>query len=442
MQAIEAFLTGRIWIKQFVPFPEEQIRAAVDKGDVKVIRGITADGECARCLEKSTDYVIPFQCATCGQVCRYCRRCIKMGRISSCTELVLWTAPSTPNIRPRVFGWSGMLTPLQEKASINITESIQKGENHLLYAVCGAGKTEILFSPIHEALQNGLRICVAAPRTDVILELSPRFQQAFPDAAIHTLYGDSPEQTGYGEIVLATTHQLYRFQRAFDLLFVDEADAFPYSLDLSLERAVKKAAKPSAPIIYISATPSKKLQKQIAGHSKIFRRYHGAPLPVPIYRALWNYERHIRKGKLPHPLKIWIEDKLRKKQPFLLFFPSIQLIDQAYPLLHKIDRTIESVHSKDPQRKEKVMQLREGTLSGLATSTILERGITIPHLQVAVVGADHRVFDRAALIQIAGRVGRSAKDPTGEVAFFHNGITTDMDAARQAILSYNKEEMT
>lgn len=439
MQAIEAFLRGRIWVKQFIPFPEELVQAAIDKGDATVISGISAGGECARCLENSSDYVIPFHCATCGNMCRYCRTCIQMGRISSCTQLVLWKAPHILTKRPHAFSWRGKLTPQQENASTAISESIRKQEHHLLYAVCGAGKTEILFSPIHEALQKGLRICVAAPRTDVILELSPRFQQAFPDTVIHTLYGNSPEQTGYGELVLATTHQLYRFQEAFDLLFVDEADAFPYSLDPSLERAVKKAVKPSAPIIYISATPSKTLQKQIPVHSTIFRRYHGAPLPVPIYRSLWNYERHIRKGKLPKVLTEWIKDKLQKKQPFLLFFPSIELINQAATLLHKIDPSIQTVHSEDPGRKEKVMQLRAGTLSGLATSTILERGITIPHLQVAVVGADHRVFDRAALIQIAGRVGRSAKDPTGEIVFFHNGITRQMDAARADILFYNRE---
>lgn len=439
MQAIEAFLTGRIWIRQFIPFPQELVQQAIDQGKAIVVNGISADGECARCLEASPDYVIPYACATCGAVCHYCRTCIKMGRISSCTELVLWRTPSVVNAGPRAFGWAGDLTPLQESASKAISKSISEREDHLLYAVCGAGKTEILFSPIHEALQKGLRICVAAPRTDVILELSPRFKQAFPDATIHTLYGDSPEQSGYGEIILATTHQLYRFQQAFDLLFVDEADAFPYSLDPALERAVKKAGKPSAPIIYISATPSQTLQKRIAGQSTIFRRYHGAPLPVPVYRAMWNYERQIRKGKLPLPLKKWIEDKLQKQQPFLLFFPSIQLIEQASPLLQKIDCTIAAVHSKDPQRKEKVTHLREGTLSGLATSTILERGITIPHLQVAVIGADHRVFDRAALIQIAGRVGRSAKDPAGDVVFFHNGISRQMDAARQDILFYNKE---
>lgn len=442
MKPLEAFLSGRVWIRQALPFTEQELQQAIQKNQVQVVQGISDDGECRRCLERSRSSIIAFECATCNKVCSYCRTCIKMGRISSCTELVVWTAPRAEQPTVRAFGWQGSLTYLQNKASLAISASIEKGNDHLLYAVCGAGKTEILFTPIHEALKKGLRICVAAPRTDVILELAPRFHQAFPDAAIHTLYGNSPEQNGYGEIILATTHQLYRFQDAFDLLFVDEADAFPYSIDPSLERAVKKAAKQNAPIIYISATPSKTLQKNITDHSTIFSRYHGAPLPVPSYQSLWNYERHIQRGRIPVSLKKWIEDKLQKKQPFLLFLPSIELIDRAAPLLKTINPHIEAVHSKDPDRKDKVMQLRNGDLSGLVTSTILERGITIANLQVAVIGADHRVFDAAALIQIAGRVGRSAAEPTGDVLFFHNGITYQMDKARNTIRSYNKEAIT
>ena len=46
---------------------------------------------------------------------------------------------------------------------------------------------------------------------------------------------------------------------AFDVIFVDEADAFPYTADETLRRAVKKAAKENAPIHSVTATPSKKL---------------------------------------------------------------------------------------------------------------------------------------------------------------------------------------
>ena len=76
--------------------------------------------------------------------------------------------------------WSGILTPRQQKASEELTASNDKQKSHLLYAVCGAGKTEILFEPIHKLLTEGKRICIAAPRVDVILELEPRFRAAFP----------------------------------------------------------------------------------------------------------------------------------------------------------------------------------------------------------------------------------------------------------------------
>ena len=84
------------------------------------------------------------------------------------------------------------------------------------------------------------------------------------------------------------------------------------------------------------------------------------------------------------------------------------------------------------------MQLRGRKIPGLVCSTILERGITIADVQIAVVGADEELFDHAALIQISGRAGRSADFPDGEVLFFHNGISLEMDRARQLIRSYNK----
>ena len=53
----------------------------------------------------------------------------------------------------------------------------------------------------------------------------------------------------------------------------------------------------------------------------------------------------------------------------------------------------------------------------LITTTVLERGITLPRCHVLVVGADHPVFDAPTLVQIAGRVGRSADYRSGEVWF-------------------------
>lgn len=85
------------------------------------------------------------------------------------------------------------------------------------------------------------------------------------------------------------------------------------------------------------------------------------------------------------------------------------------------------------------MKLRKGEIPGILTSTILERGITIENVQIAVVGADEEIFSASALIQMAGRAGRSAAFPEGEVVFFHNGISWEMDNARNCIFDFNKE---
>ena len=249
-----------------------------------------------------------------------------MGRVSSCTELIVWSGEPTTYPTKHTLAWQGTLTPRQQQASDELTTSTIKGIPHLIHAVCGSGKTEILFEPIHKLLQEGKSVCIAAPRVDVILELEPRLRTAFPQTAIDALYGGAPQSTTRApQLILATTHQLYRFRHAFDAIFVDEADAFPYTADETLRKAVRKAAKPNAPIHFVTATPSDKLlaeMKRIGHISTINRRYHGHPLPVPRYDALWNYSKHISKGKLPKKLIAWTEQRLQQQRAVPHLFPS------------------------------------------------------------------------------------------------------------------------
>jgi competence protein ComFA len=75
----------------------------------------------------------------------------------------------------------------------------------------------------------------------------------------------------------------------------------------------------------------------------------------------------------------------------------------------------------------------------LLTTTILERGVTFPNIDVAVVGAEDDLFSESALVQIAGRAGRSKDYPKGAVMFFHYGKTEAMFKARRQIQSMNRE---
>lgn len=450
---IPDFFIGRIWTRTNTPFPQEKIETYIRYGYFSLQRAISSKTtstilfkrkqyRCNRCLNDNQQEFIEFNCARCESICVYCRHCINMGRMSSCTELMRWNGPSQWIKKDHILAWEGQFTDLQEKASQELIDSIKKKKNHLLVAVCGAGKTEILFPAVHFALNKGLRVCIATPRTDVVLELLPRFQKVFPQTIIHALYGGAPHCAGFAELILATTHQLYRFKEAFDIVIVDEADAFPYTFDESLQKAVMKAQKASAPIVLVTATPSAQIllgsKKEGWGVSFIPRRYHGKPLPVPRFEALWKYGKNFEKGVIPTKLREWTEKRIEKNEPFLIFFPTIRLMEIAAPLFENIHSSILSVHAEDPHRKEKVMKLRNEEIPGLLTTTILERGVTVKNVQVAVVGSETKIFTSSALIQISGRVGRNVQFADGDIVFFHHGVTVEMDMAKKEIMRLNQ----
>ncbi|MGE8006496.1 DEAD/DEAH box helicase [Lysinibacillus sp. NPDC093216] len=441
--ALRDFYEGRIWLKEHAPFSKEDIEKSINLQYFHIIEGIQKEPHlrCNRCRNDNPQQFTTFDCSKCQQQCVYCRHCLNMGRVSSCTQLMIWTGPHAIRTRKHALKWAGQFTVLQQQAAKEMLESVKVKRSHLIHAVCGAGKTELLFPTVHYALEQGLRVCIATPRTDVVLELYPRFQTVFPQTMIHALYGGSPKQVGYAQLVLATTHQLYRFERAFDVMIVDEADAFPYTFDETLQSAVQKAKTENAPIMLVTATPSHKLltQYQNESYSFIPKRYHNRPLPVPRFHSLWNYEKSLKRGKIPRKIKQWTEERLARKEPFLLFFPTVELMKIATPLFQLLDGSIMAVHAEDPGRKEKVLKLRNEEVPGLLTTTILERGITIKNVQVAVIGAESTIFTSSALIQIAGRVGRNANFADGDVVFFHHGITIEMDDARTKILYYNKK---
>lgn len=444
--SIQNFFTGRIWSRETAPFPKEKINSYINQGYFRVLPAVSVKGKtikCNRCLNENKESFVHFECARCQKRCVYCRHCINMGRMSSCSELLVWNGPLPLKKRKNhVLAWDGNFTEAQQKASEELAISIQAANNHLLHAVCGAGKTEILFTAIYQALQKGQRVCIATPRTDVVLELLPRYEKVFPHTVIHALYGNAPSQQGFAQLIVATTHQLYRFQDAFDVMIVDEADAFPYTYDEALQKAVIKAKTKRAPFALVTATPSRailqKMKKDEWGYSFIPKRYHGFPLPVPRFDGLWSYDKQLTKGDIPKKLMQWTKERVEKEQPFLIFFPTIELMEKATPLFQEIHPNILSVYAEDEQRKEKVLQLRNEEIPGLLTTTILERGITIKNVQVAVVGAESKIFTSSALIQISGRVGRNAAAAKGDVVFFHHGLTVEMDDARAEIIKLNQ----
>ena len=438
-------LTGKQLLIEELPFSMEEVQKHHEQGYVLYRKGINRERlVCTRCGTTDPTWFAEFPCSRCGKVEMYCRKCLMMGRVSECTSLVSWAGPEPElNKIAEPLQWDGELSAGQKIASRRVAEAVENSSELLVWAVAGAGKTEVLFAGIAQALSTGKRVCVATPRTDVVLELAPRFQKVLHDIKVAALYGGSEDRHEYAQLTIATTHQLLRFYRAFDVMIVDEVDAFPYSIDETLQYAVQQSRKPTSSLIYLTATPNKQWQKECRLGKRDFvtipARYHRHPLPVPQFVWSGNWEKKLSKGKLPPNIIKWVEARLTRGKQLLIFAPKITVMEKILTILRQLNPLIESVHAEDPDRKEKVMKFRNKEIPILLTTTILERGVTIPNIDVAVIGSEDRIFTESALVQIAGRAGRSAEYPTGDVTFFHYGKTEAMLSARNQIVTMNKE---
>ncbi|MEM5416929.1 DEAD/DEAH box helicase family protein [Staphylococcus gallinarum] len=324
------------------------------------------------------------------------------------------------------------LSPQQHYASVAIVTALMKRQALLLYAVTGAGKTEMIFEAIHQARKQGLNVAIVSPRVDVIIELQIRIREAFHDEQIDVLY-QGQRQIYDGHFVIATVHQLMRFKGHFDFIVVDEVDAFPLSMDPTLMSVITAAQNEDGSAVYMTATPTPWLIKQF-DKSHIIRlpaRFHQSPLPVPIFK----YFRIIPHKKQFKFLSL-LTQQIQAKRYTLVFFHNIEIMEYMYQIYHKDIETLTTVHSQDPYRLDKVEALRSGQYRVVFTTTILERGFTMANLDVIVV--DSHKFSSSALIQIAGRVGRKVASPTGLVMFCHQGITFKMIKARSTIVQMNK----
>ncbi|WP_255259556.1 DEAD/DEAH box helicase family protein [Lentibacillus sp. CBA3610] len=176
--------------------------------------------QCQRCGNQKQSLFGDIPCYHCKTSHVYCRKCIEMGRVMECLPLYEWTGPEPDwPVYANACTWSGELTLPQETAANRIIQAIDSGEKEILtWAVCGAGKTEMLFPGITEALKLGKRICIATPRTDVVRELLPRLREAFTGIYIQGLYGGSLEKDGTSQLIIATTHSCSRFKHAFDVI--------------------------------------------------------------------------------------------------------------------------------------------------------------------------------------------------------------------------------
>ncbi|MEK3880397.1 DEAD/DEAH box helicase [Paenibacillus sp. FSL M7-0420] len=440
-----AYLQGRLRLTAAVLGPAGAARLGLRRREVP---------RCLRCGSAPTGRTA---CAACGLAgCAYCEACLALGRSRACALLlrsaplpaVQRTAGVSPTVTARRWGLSAAQAAAAAAALGFLAEprkrSAARGpERFLLWAVTGAGKTEMVFPLLEAALAAGGRALIATPRRDVVLELAPRLAKAFPADVPAVLYGGSEDRLRRSRITLATTHQLLRFHQAFDLVIIDEIDAYPYHNDPMLDYAARQVCKLGGRFILLSATPPAELQRLARSgrlpHARVPVRFHGHPLPVPRHIRIPPLHRCLKQGRIPAGLRSALQRSLDRKAQIFLFVSRIAHIEGLLQLLRTMlpEISIEGTSSQDPGRAEKVLKFRDRTISLLVTTTILERGVTVPHSDVFILDADSGLFDEAALVQMAGRAGRSKDDPAGNVIFASAEWNRSQRAAISQIRSMN-----
>ena len=123
----------------------------------------------------------------------------------------------------------------------------------MVWAACGAGKTEVTFPLIRQALQEGGDVLFAIPRQDIVREMIERLRSAFPGIEVAGHYGGQP-WFAPGQLVVATTHQVLHFYRRFSLAVLDEVDAFPYQGNEMLRFALERSLLPDGRLVEMTAT--------------------------------------------------------------------------------------------------------------------------------------------------------------------------------------------
>ncbi len=351
---------------------------------------------------------------------------IKRG-VQYCRACLSFNGSNAPVVKPRAIDVpiriDYELTKEQARIAEEIRQNYQKRVNTLVYAVCGAGKTELVFSVIQSALKEGRQIGFTVPRKEVVIEISTRIKDAFPKAKVISVFGGHNDVLT-GNIIVLTTHQLYRYPAYFDLLIFDEIDAFPYKGDLVLESFFKNSVK--GVFVLLSATPSKKLLSEFTKTGAVltlFTRFHNNQIPVPRVARGYGVTNFILLIKE-------LSNFLKRKKPVLIFVPTISKAKLIYRFLKLDFKTGNLVHSKVRDNSSIIADFKRGKYEYLVTTTVLERGVTIKGLQVIIYGADHVVYDSASLIQIAGRVGRKKEESDGEVIFI---VSKENRAIKEAI---------
>src|SRR5215212_977050 len=230
------------------------------------------------------------------------------------------------------------LSPAQQAAAAALIETISMSESNvtLLEGVTGAGKTEVYFEAVAEAVRRDRHALILMPEIALTAQFLDRFAARFGHrlAAWHSsVTGRRRERlhagvaSGEVKVVAGARSALFLPFRDLGLIVVDEEHEAAYKQEEGVhyharDMAVVRGRIEGAPVVLASATPSIETRVNVGRgryrHLELPERFGGRPMPQ--IRAIDLKREEIPKGRWLSPtLTFAVADTLDRGEQALLF---------------------------------------------------------------------------------------------------------------------------
>ena len=333
------------------------------------------------------------------------------------------------------------LTEAQEKVSREIATDMALPQRmlRLLQGDVGSGKTIVAMLALLNAVECGAQGALMAP-TDILARqhlaaLAPLGGAAGVRIALLTgrergaLRQETLEALAKGEIhILIGTHALFQEEVGFadlGLAVIDEQHRFGVHQRMSLQ---SKGGMP-ADVLAMTATPiPRTLALTIYGDMDASRIEGRPPGRKPIETRVMSAERlpevvaHLKRALANGARAYWVCPLVEESEKIDLAAAE----ERARFLKEELGDKVGLVHGrmKPSERDAEMARFKQGTLSVLVATTVIEVGVDVPEASIMVVEHAER-FGLAQLHQLRGRIGRGAarssclllyQEPLGETA--------------------------
>jgi transcription-repair coupling factor (superfamily II helicase) len=295
-----------------------------------------------------------------------------------------------------------------EEVAHDMTERAQPMDR-LLCGDVGFGKTEVAMRAIFRMASSGRQAAILAPTTVLAWQHHATMRARMPTMRVGLLTRLTPpkrarallDMLAAGEIdVMIGTHSLLSKRVTFKelgLMVVDEEHRFGVA-----QKDKVKALASHVDYLTMSATPiPRTLSLGLSALRDMSILNTSPPGRLPVRTVCEPFSTRLVERALRTELE-------RGGQVFFVV-PRIANIVQTLTLLDELfpDLAVEWAHGQCTDLETRMMRFANGTASVLVSTSVVECGIDMPHVNTLIVQHAH-MFGLASLHQLRGRVGRSS----------------------------------